>query len=330
MRSFLKCLTPLCLIILLLAAPAIAAADFDAGVARVKITPTTPIRMAGYASRTSESLGVELDLYARALALRDPAGHRAVIVTTELIGLSGAVAGEVFARAEKQFGLKRAEMLITCSHTHSGPVIRANLEAMYDMNPAEKDHMRAYAAQLVDNLVSAIGAALKDLSPAKLEVGHGEASIATNRRQPSATGVKLGCQPKRPHRSRRPHPESHRPRRQTARGLLRLRLPQHHHRRHRRGTRFLQDQRRLRRLRPGRTRGPLPRHRRHVHHPLRCRSEPQPARRAGDFETARQDPGRRNRPRPGHAAPPAQPAAQHDLRNHQARFRRPHPPDLRR
>ena len=198
MRSFLKCLTPLCLIILLLAAPAIAAADFDAGVARVKITPTTPIRMAGYASRTSESLGVELDLYARALALRDPAGHRAVIVTTELIGLSGAVAGEVFARAEKQFGLKRAEMLITCSHTHSGPVIRANLEAMYDMNPAEKDHMRAYAAQLVDNLVSAIGAALKDLSPAKLEVGHGEASIATNRRQPSATGVKLGVNPKGP------------------------------------------------------------------------------------------------------------------------------------
>lgn len=195
MRSLLKLLVPLCLI---LAAASSFAADFQAGVGRIKITPATTIRMAGYAARTSESLGVELDLWARALALQDAEGHRAVIVTTELIGLSGSITNEVCARAQRQYGLKRAELLIMCSHTHSGPVIRENLESMYDMNAAEMQHMRDYSAQLVANLTAAIGAALKDLAPAKLEVGHGQAGFAINRRQATATGVKIGVNPKGP------------------------------------------------------------------------------------------------------------------------------------
>ena len=66
--------------------------------ARVKITPPTPFWMSGYAARTHPSEGVEQDLWAKALALRDPGGHQVVLVTTDLIGLPRAISDEVAAR----------------------------------------------------------------------------------------------------------------------------------------------------------------------------------------------------------------------------------------
>ena len=49
--------------------------DWKVGLASVKITPTEPVRMSGYASRTQPSQGVALDLYAKALALEDRDVH---------------------------------------------------------------------------------------------------------------------------------------------------------------------------------------------------------------------------------------------------------------
>src|SRR5947209_1907182 len=47
------------------------AAEWKAGVARVDTSPTAPVRMAGYASRTKPSAGVAHPLFAKALALSD-------------------------------------------------------------------------------------------------------------------------------------------------------------------------------------------------------------------------------------------------------------------
>src|SRR5262245_45390347 len=63
-----------------------------AGLAQVKITPEPPVPLAGYASRTKPFEKVAGDLYVKALALEDRNGHRAVIVTSDLIGFPAAVA----------------------------------------------------------------------------------------------------------------------------------------------------------------------------------------------------------------------------------------------
>jgi hypothetical protein len=55
---------------LLSIAPAQTHADWKAGVARVDITPSESIWMAGYAARTKPSEGVLQRLYAKALALK--------------------------------------------------------------------------------------------------------------------------------------------------------------------------------------------------------------------------------------------------------------------
>ena len=184
--------------ILLLTCCTAFAAAFHAGVARIKITPPQPFWMTGYSSRTNQSMGVFQDLWARALALRDPQGHRVVIVTCDLIGLHHCVSDEVFARAKKRFKLDRPDVLLCCSHTHSGPVVGLNLSVMFDFSAEDKQRVLAYAAQLTDSLVNVIGDALKDLTPAKLAAGHGSAGFAKNRRQVKPTGVSMQPNPTGP------------------------------------------------------------------------------------------------------------------------------------
>src|SRR6516162_325816 len=87
--------------ILLLSAPSFLPAaepDWKVGLAQVKITPDKPIFLAGYASRNHPFEKVETDLFAKALVLEDSAGQRAVLVTSDLIGFTAAVAEPICER----------------------------------------------------------------------------------------------------------------------------------------------------------------------------------------------------------------------------------------
>jgi hypothetical protein len=172
--------------------------EFQAGIARVNITPATPFWMSGY-MRTNQSVGVIQQLWARALALRDPQGHRIVIVASDLIGFHHRVSDTVFVGAKKRFGLERADVLLTCSHTHSGPVVGSNLSNTHDFTDEDNRHVQEYATQLTDKLIGVIGESLNTLAPARLAVGHGAAGFAVNRRQRTATGaIQIGVNPDGP------------------------------------------------------------------------------------------------------------------------------------
>jgi neutral ceramidase len=84
----------------LAAVPGVGAAEpeWKVGLAQVKITPERPLLLAGYASRTRPFEKVETDLYAKALALEDGRGRRVVLVTSDLIGFSAAVAEPICRR----------------------------------------------------------------------------------------------------------------------------------------------------------------------------------------------------------------------------------------
>jgi len=158
------------------------AADYRAGVAKVDITPTKPIWLSGYAARTKPSEGVQQKIWAKALALEDGKRGKVVIVTTDLIGFPRAVSDTIAARAAKQYGLDRSQLLLNASHTHSGPVVRPNLMTMYFLDASQTAVVEDYAQKLVDDVVGVIGAAIADLAPAKLTVAHGSVTIAHNRR----------------------------------------------------------------------------------------------------------------------------------------------------
>lgn len=172
--------------------------DFRAGIGRVKITPEGPIWLSGYAARNRPSEGVVHDLWVRALALEDARRSRVVIVGTDLIGLPRAITDVVAARLEKQYGLERARLLFNSTHTHAGPVVRANLAAMYELDPDNARRIQTYGDVLVEALVNAVAAALGDLRPARLYYGEGRASFGINRREPTPKGFRIGINPSGP------------------------------------------------------------------------------------------------------------------------------------
>ncbi len=171
----------------------LAAADFKAGVGRIAITPQKPIYLSGYASRNHPSDGVVHDIWAKALAIEDAHGSRVVFVTTDVIGLPRNISELVAARIEKQYGLERSRIVLNSSHTHTGPLIGKNLNILAPaMAPEDAAYIDQYAQELTDKLVTVIGSALSDLSPANVWLGNGKAGFAMNRREPTPNGVKIG------------------------------------------------------------------------------------------------------------------------------------------
>ena len=52
----------------------------------------------GYASRKTPSEGVNADLFAKAMAFEDSEGHKALLVTADIIGFPGEIAESIAAR----------------------------------------------------------------------------------------------------------------------------------------------------------------------------------------------------------------------------------------
>ena len=169
------------LTVLLASAPAVGA-EWKAGVATVKITPREPMWMSGYASRDRPAEGTLIDLWAKALALDDGEGHRAVLVTMDLCGIERQLSERVTAQLRQRHGIGRADVALCVSHTHTGPVVGGNLRPMYFLDDKQGQLVDAYAAELEKNLLAVAGEALGKLAPAKLEWGVGKAGFAVNRR----------------------------------------------------------------------------------------------------------------------------------------------------
>jgi hypothetical protein len=173
------------LICLALTASARAETNWKAGVAKVDITPTEPIWMAGYSARDKPSEGIRKNLYAVALALQDETGATSVLATFDLVGIGREWGKMVTDRCQKEFGLARDHIVLNASHTHSGPVRLVSGTGPYyaALTPAQVEVARRYTLALIDKAVGVVGQAIKNMSPATLAFEQGFAGIAVNRRR---------------------------------------------------------------------------------------------------------------------------------------------------
>lgn len=145
------------------------------GVATAKITPGKPMWMAGYAARKKPSEGVHQDIFAKAAVLEDAAGHRAAIVTLDLIGVGTTLRDAVEKQVAEKYKLPPDALLMAASHTHCGPSYR-------ERDDAHKEAAE-YHAFLVETVARIVGEALDNLAPARLVYGHARAGFAMNRRR---------------------------------------------------------------------------------------------------------------------------------------------------
>ena len=188
-RGFFLCAAVLAVALALNTSPAASAENdsypWQVGLAKVVITPSESMWMAGYAARKSPSDGKLHDLHAKAAAFKDPQGRRLVVVTLDLIGIPRELGQNVLKGVEQKYQLQPHELLLNASHTHCGPELRASKVYFYGLPEEQGPKITGYAAKLTDQLIELVGQALDDLQPARLAVSHDAATFAKNRRYPS-------------------------------------------------------------------------------------------------------------------------------------------------
>ena len=166
----------------------------DVGIARIDITPETPVRLAGFAVRSkTESEGVLQRLSAKALAFGNDKQGPSIIITIDLIGIPGRVTEEVAERLKAKAGIDRANFTISASHTHSGPEVgnllnilpyRSASSYSDSLMPVEHlNHINLYVEQLTSKLEQVALAALQARKPSLVSWGQGHVEFAANRRR---------------------------------------------------------------------------------------------------------------------------------------------------
>lgn len=166
------------------------AEGLKAGIGRAVITPDMqPVWLAGYAARTTPATGMLHHVWAKALAIEDRDGKRAVVITADVLGLTREITATVAARLAATHGLTRQQIFFNSSHTHSGPVVWPSLSVCGNFTPQELQHVVAQNRALTDRIVEAADSAVADLAPASLSTGRGAAGFAINRRKRAVTPV---------------------------------------------------------------------------------------------------------------------------------------------
>ncbi len=161
------------------------AAEWSVGVAKLSITPQSPMPMAGYASRGAAHAEGTLDeLWVKTLILEDEHGTQAAVITLDVCGIDRDLAQQAVASVSSATGIDKERILISVSHTHSGPVIASNLRPMHYaiFGPSDRQAVDAYSQELVQRTVRCALTAFNDRRPSQLAHATGQATFAVNRR----------------------------------------------------------------------------------------------------------------------------------------------------
>ncbi len=161
------------------------------GTAAITITPTRPVWMAGFFTRNRPSEGVYQDLFAKVLAL-DDGQNRAALISTDLLFFDDLLQGRIEQRLRGALGLEPREIILTASHTHSGPAINEREWPIYP------DFDRDYVAELVDNVGKAAEKAFTGLREGALGFGVGACHVGVNRRRSTPEGIVMQPNPDGP------------------------------------------------------------------------------------------------------------------------------------
>jgi hypothetical protein len=156
---------------------------WKAGVARTVITPPEYMWMAGYAARERPAQGKMHDLWAKALALEDAQGKRVLLITADIIGFSRDLSVSICSQMQKKYGFDRKDIILSSSHTHSGPVMNDNLYGIYPpFDDKQRKQVVDYRLFLEEQILILADRAINSLAPVHLSRGVGIARFAVNRR----------------------------------------------------------------------------------------------------------------------------------------------------
>jgi hypothetical protein len=155
---------------------------WKAGTSSAKITPEAPMYLAGFGGRSGAAEGTLHDLWVKVLALEAANGSRAALITSDVCGVSRATYLRVCAQLRERCGLEPSQVLLTYSHTHTGPALDECLQDYCGWDPPARARIKAYTMQFEATIVDRVAVALAKLDPVTLSAGEGRVTFAVNRR----------------------------------------------------------------------------------------------------------------------------------------------------
>jgi len=162
--------------------------QLSAGMAKVNITPKTPIPMSGYGSRKDPFTGVHDDIFSRVVVFSD-GGNKAAIIAADVIGLSHEFWEKFTDRLERETGIRKEFIMLAPAHNHGGPVTRV-------YNRTSSPEVIAYVDEIQRKMVGAVKEAINNMKPALIGAGKGECLMNINRRAfHPEHGISLGRNP---------------------------------------------------------------------------------------------------------------------------------------
>lgn len=155
------------------------------GFGKRDVTPTEPMRLSGYSNRTEPAKDAYEKLHVRSMVLEGGKGERHAIVSVDLLGLSARQNAEIAKRVEATYKIPRERLVISCTHTHTGPQLTEPASNLLTAAFTEEETNRAlaYTERLTQEIVGAIGDGIADLAAGKIFLGEGKATFAMNRRK---------------------------------------------------------------------------------------------------------------------------------------------------
>ncbi len=158
----------------------LSADELRVGVAHTDITPPLGIPMAGYYHERGAD-GVLDPLFSKALVLESD-GQRAALVVLDLISIPRAVTDEARAQIEKSTGIPHDHVMVSATHTHTGPEL-ANRTRFSASMGGQKQVSVEYTATLAGKIAESVRAANERLQPARVSLARGRCEgLAFNRR----------------------------------------------------------------------------------------------------------------------------------------------------
>lgn len=139
-------------------------AELTAGISQADITPLRELELGGYPHYPRYNTGVHDPLFAACLYI-NAKGSELALVTLDLLFFSRQHVLEVARRVEEQCGISGECIMISCSHTHSGPWAAGRLDIEGLMSGVQQD--RDYTGFLISSIVRVIITAKRTAFPAQ-------------------------------------------------------------------------------------------------------------------------------------------------------------------
>lgn len=154
----------------------------QAGAAQVNITPQELLPLAGFSGGERRAEGCHDPLLASALCLRQ-GNETLLFIACDLLEVSRAMVRRVRGRVSARYGLPPHHILISATHTHSGPHTHPSFAVAEDCPAIVPDE--AWLRDLEQGVEEAAAAALRSLVPAEALFAQADGHAAGgNRRSP--------------------------------------------------------------------------------------------------------------------------------------------------